>query len=150
MRILIVFFLSLYIYPVSGFTQVYLCHGIYKDVPCDSERLVNNGQSKDILALQKNEVLTALDTVFNSARRKSGYSAFDRAAIHSYCEREDVGVDECQARAAKAQKEIIAAVNTQIKLEQRRQELMHKTRELDFRRMKFLEENRRRRARARS
>jgi hypothetical protein len=147
MRIFLFLLLFLYLYPVPGFSQVYLCQGVYRDVPCNSERLGSSEESKDRLGQQKDEVLTALDGVINSARRKSGYSAFDRAAIRSYCEREDVGVDECQARAAKAQKEIIAAVNSQIKLEQRRQELMHKARELDFRRMKFLEENRRRRLR---
>lgn len=124
--------------PNTAVSETYLCSGVWRSKPCSTlYRVIGETEARSALEI-KQEIAANLDRFAKTIEAELGHTDFEAGGVAAFCAQEHVSVDECRARALRADKALSSFYQNSMKLRQRETELALKQEELALRREKML------------
>jgi hypothetical protein len=89
---------------------------------------------------EKKSIAESLNRFAAKVEAETGHIDFEAQGVLPFCLRQEVSIEECRARALRADKALVSSLQSSIRLAQRQSELIQKRHELEFRRERQLRE----------
>ncbi|MBN8550896.1 MAG: hypothetical protein J0M12_16405 [Deltaproteobacteria bacterium] len=126
--------------PCAVAAQVQQCAGIWVDRPCDMPQLSGNQGYSDTQRVEnaKEQIVADLARFAQRVQRELGRTDFEADGVGDFCRNPQVSVEECRARALRADKSLLSSLQTFSRIRQRALELTQRQQEIALRRERQL------------
>ncbi len=121
----------------TAFADVFHCGTVWRSVPC--EQAAGHPFSRPTVSAEqeKLEITVKLEDYAEFVAAEMHHHDFEADGVRDFCLREDVSVEECRARALKADRSLTAFYQSSLKLIHRKRELAQHEDEIALRRQRL-------------
>ena len=136
------FFCFLLLIAPSARAEVYLCTGVWTDIPCQEKPRPQPEPTTEESQVQlaKERIVTDLSRFANKVQAELGRTDFEADGTRDFCTKPEVSIEECRARALKADKSLMASLQAFSRIRQRSIELAQHQQEIALRRERQMRE----------
>ena len=125
--------------PASLRAEVYLCGTVWRSAPCQQAKGSQLERPRPQTAdVEKQEIVLKLERYAELVAAELNHHDFEAEGVSGFCLRADVSVEECRARALKADRALTSFYQSSLKIVHRKRELAQREDELALKRERVI------------